>query len=99
MQLEWVVKKSILQGAGRMTVEAVTEAPAAIESPDELRLRMHKHAELVELLGQMIGKFMRDTPGAGSLEISAYARATAREIGLEREDRKSVEQWGSGRGW
>lgn len=49
---------------------------------DEQRLRLHQHAERVELLGQMIAKFLRDTPGAGAAELSAYARSTSREIGL-----------------
>jgi len=49
---------------------------------DEQRLRLHQHAERVELLGQMVGKFLRDTPGADSQELSAYVRSTSREIGL-----------------
>lgn len=46
-------------------------------------LAQHRHQEKVRLLGEMLGKFLRDNPGCSSDVFAAYEARTAREIGLE----------------
>ena len=56
--------------------------PSKMALSDQLWLRLERHRRKVDLLGDMLVKFLRDEPGATNAQFAAFEAMTAKEIGL-----------------